>query len=298
MIVHAPSAGEFLHEFVGHYVALEGKLWQTLRLLIFKPGELTVEFLRGRRIGFINPLRMYLTLSLVMFALIKMAGIVVPQLTLERDAAAISYAHSIADPARPGKTVTGTFSASVSVSEAGERLAIDRVVAALGSLNGHWTANGTRFMAAPPEEKAQLLNHGFLANLPYMLIGALPLFALYLKLLYLRSGRRYGEHLVFALHASAFAFFMAVVMIVVPGNFVWLALTLYDHKPALASVWDALQLLPVLWLLAYLPIALRRVYGGSMAAAWVRSLLLLAVHGAVILGLIVGAEIIAILGHS
>ncbi|MDB5959627.1 MAG: hypothetical protein JWP59_921 [Massilia sp.] len=298
MIVHAPSAGEFLHEFVGHYVALEGKLWQTLRLLIFKPGQLTVDFLRGRRIGSINPLRMYLTLSLVMFALIKMAGIAVPQLTLETDGAGISYAHSVADPARPGKSLTGTFATTVSVSEDGERLAIDRAVAALGSYNAHWAANGKRFMAAPPDEKAQLLNHGFLANLPYMLIGALPLFALYLKLLYLRSGRRYGEHLVFALHASAFAFFMAIVMIVLPGNFLWLLLTFYDHKPALASFWDALQVVPVLWLLAYLPVALRRVYGGSAAAAWARSLLLLSVHAAVIVGLIIGAEIIAILGHG
>jgi hypothetical protein len=31
---HPPSAGEFLHEFVGHYVALEGKLWRTLRTLL------------------------------------------------------------------------------------------------------------------------------------------------------------------------------------------------------------------------------------------------------------------------
>ena len=27
-VLHPPSVGEFLHEFVGHYIALEGALWR------------------------------------------------------------------------------------------------------------------------------------------------------------------------------------------------------------------------------------------------------------------------------
>ena len=63
-----------MHEFIGHYVAVEGKLWRTLKLLIFRPGQLTLEFLRGCRVPYINPLRLYLTMSLVVFALIKWGG--------------------------------------------------------------------------------------------------------------------------------------------------------------------------------------------------------------------------------
>lgn len=29
--MHPPTFGEFVHEFVGHYVALEGALWRTMR---------------------------------------------------------------------------------------------------------------------------------------------------------------------------------------------------------------------------------------------------------------------------
>jgi hypothetical protein len=47
--LHPPSVAEFAHEFVGHYVALEGPLWKTLGLLLFRPGRLTSEYLRGRR---------------------------------------------------------------------------------------------------------------------------------------------------------------------------------------------------------------------------------------------------------
>ncbi|MDK6079516.1 hypothetical protein [Massilia varians] len=37
--LHVPSAREFLHEFIAHYVALEGKLWRSLKLLLFKPAS-------------------------------------------------------------------------------------------------------------------------------------------------------------------------------------------------------------------------------------------------------------------
>ena len=56
-------AGEFLHEFVGHYVALEGTLWRTLGLLLRHPGRLTREYLDGRRRRYVLPLRLYLTAS-------------------------------------------------------------------------------------------------------------------------------------------------------------------------------------------------------------------------------------------
>jgi hypothetical protein len=298
VIVHSPSASEFLHEFVGHYVALEGKLWQTLRLLITRPGQLTAEHLRGRRIPYINPLRLYLTLSLLLFALIRLVGIELPQVTLDNKSMGISYAHTVPDPAHPGKPITGTLYVQVSESGGGDLGGLRETLTLLRGINKSWTVHVQDFMASSPQEKAELLNHGFMANLPYMLIGALPLLALYLKLMYWRSGRRYGEHLVFALHVTAFGFLLAIVMIVLPGNFGWLLASLEGRRFGLISAWDCVQLLPVAWILVYLPAAIRRVYGGSSRAAWARSLVLMGVHGLVILALMAGAEIVAILKHA
>ncbi|MFB6230691.1 MAG: DUF3667 domain-containing protein [Salinibacter sp.] len=42
---------------------------------------------------------------------------------------------------------------------------------------------------------------------PYLMFLMLPIFALLMKLLYVRRGRLYAEHLVFSLHVHAFAFF-------------------------------------------------------------------------------------------
>jgi hypothetical protein len=295
---HAPTAHEFIHEFIGHYVALEGKLWGTLRLLLFKPGQLTVDFLRGRRVTTIHPLRLYLTLSLVMFALIKMYGVDLPQIFLEQKSFGATYSHTGADPAAPSKIGTATLTLKAEETVEDELYPVREGMRLLGSANTRWARNVQGFMSAPPAEKADILNHGFLANLPYMLIGALPLFALYLKLMYRRAGRRYGEHLVFALHVSAFAFLLASAMILIPGNLGWLLACLYHPLYKLITPWDWLQLLPVLWSLAYLPAALRAVYGGGRWASWGKSLILVTVHALVIVTLIVGAEIIAILKHG
>jgi hypothetical protein len=71
---HPPTFWEFVHEFVTHYVALEGKLWKSLMLLFFKPAELTREYRAGRKLRYISPLRLYITASFLFFLVVKVAG--------------------------------------------------------------------------------------------------------------------------------------------------------------------------------------------------------------------------------
>jgi hypothetical protein len=85
-------------------------------------------------------------------------------------------------------------------------------------------------------------------NIPCAFFLFLPLFALLLKLLYWKQGY-YFEHLVFALYYQAFLFLTFVLYFVVG----WL--------PGVLS--EPLRVALILWPLAYVPMALRRVYGGS-----------------------------------
>lgn len=72
---HPPTFFEFVHEFITHYVALEGKLWKTLVLLFFKPAELTREYRAGRKLRYISPLRLYITASFLFFFIVKIIGV-------------------------------------------------------------------------------------------------------------------------------------------------------------------------------------------------------------------------------
>ncbi len=72
--LRAPTFGEFLQQFGGAYFATEGALWRTLKLLLFKPGELTRQYLAGRRKHYVLPLRLYLTISLATLLIVRLAG--------------------------------------------------------------------------------------------------------------------------------------------------------------------------------------------------------------------------------
>jgi hypothetical protein len=50
-VLRPPRLGEFLQQWGGAFVSTEGALWRTLRLLVLKPGELTRQYLAGRRAG-------------------------------------------------------------------------------------------------------------------------------------------------------------------------------------------------------------------------------------------------------
>jgi hypothetical protein len=158
--------------------------------------------------------------------------------------------------------------------------------------------NLKHFLEETSSQKSAALNYGFLAYLPYMLIATLPLFALYLKLLYLGFNRRYGEHLVFALHVNAFAFLLASAMVMMPGNVGWLAACVYNNIFPLISISDYLQIIPFVWLISYLPVAMQRVYGGHRAATGLRWLVLISAHLFTILTLTIVAELIGIVTHG
>jgi hypothetical protein len=289
-ILHHASTREFLHEFIGHYVALEGKLWGSLSRLLFRPGLLTNEYIRGRRARFVQPLRLYLSLSILFFALMKFTGSFDPSGTdaepetvaAEATADAIGVTGKIAKAQAKvaGKTLTpeelrGKAAAEEAIAAMQKDIAADAVAAHGGAepakkwekseggihLNNDdvdgWLSGWPRlrhqwhaFEALSGDQQMKVFKDGFYHYAPYAIFCMMPVFAMFLKVLYLGSGRRFGEHVLFALHTNAFAYFMFCVMLLVPFNFVRIIL------------WC--------WLLGYLPWAMRRVYHSGRVGTFLR----------------------------
>ena len=63
------SLGELLYDFIGDLFNFDSRLFRTLRPLLFRPGWLTAEFMRGRRQQYLPPVRMYIFISIVFFFL-------------------------------------------------------------------------------------------------------------------------------------------------------------------------------------------------------------------------------------
>ncbi len=66
------------HDIMHGVLHLDGKLWETLPLLVFKPGALTRRFIAGERAKFVSPMAMFLFTVFAMFAVFQMVGISAP----------------------------------------------------------------------------------------------------------------------------------------------------------------------------------------------------------------------------
>jgi hypothetical protein len=96
-----------------------------------------------------------------------------------------------------------------------------------------------------PAILSDALTHAF----PKLMFVLMPLFALHVFACYFSAERLYVPHLYFSVHYHAFAFVALAAfeaMTLIPWR--------YKFVPRLAII---------IWVIAYLPVALRRVYGGT-----------------------------------
>lgn len=62
-----PSVASWIKDAVDELFGVNGKLPRSIRSLVWPPGDLTLEWHRGRRVRFVNPFRLYLGTALLFF---------------------------------------------------------------------------------------------------------------------------------------------------------------------------------------------------------------------------------------
>jgi hypothetical protein len=250
--VKPPTLREFAQQFGGAYLATEGALWRTLRLLLFKPGELTARYLAGQRKHFVLPLRLYLTISVLVLLVVRLTGSAV-QVQVKPD-----------DPDVPAPgLVSKPPSFSILALGPGSGFGMRKGVFYCEGLPGWLCARAKRHLdidaKALPAEIDQFKDR-FVGNLGGAMFVLLPSFALWLKLVYRNRRLRYTEHLVFALHVHAF-WFLALGLVLT--NVWWITVI-----GATAVPWYTLR-------------AMRRVYGGRRWPRVLRALAVSTLYGVV-----------------
>ncbi|MBB3764459.1 DUF3667 domain-containing protein [Sphingomicrobium lutaoense] len=68
------TLGGLVHDIVHGVLHLDGKFWNTLPLLVWRPGKLTRRYVAGQRARFISPIAFYLFTVVAMFALVVSVG--------------------------------------------------------------------------------------------------------------------------------------------------------------------------------------------------------------------------------
>ena len=286
--------GHFLRQSFVEIIGVDGRLWKSLSLLFFKPGQLTNSYLAGHHVRFVRPLRMYLLSSLLFFSLLAlMDPLQDVEIGDEYDTDAVTtagaYREKINNDLAQSRKELAAIETLVDSLEI--RVQRDSLVVQMDSTKSfpenhsdlveeleeeaeergylreevhdlRWIAK--QLETAPPDsvvrpallmQVAEMLRtevdsniwdtdlpawwpktggaqqiatartrdemntalrsflEGALQHFPTVIFLLLPIYALLLKLIYIRRDWYYTEHLVFGLHTHAFAFFVFTMIL-------------------------------------------------------------------------------------
>ena len=257
-------------DILDSFLNWDSKFFATIGWLIARPWHLTNQFLAGRRVRYVHPLRLYLLVSILFFFVINYwakslhvdpsklsaedraeiaADPDIPQEVKAKvqraiDAKGLTQPEAQTSPS-PEAAVTSQPSAIASPPPAvaspsrspsrdfGPLLQFDKPPS-----DGFekWLEQRAKEKMGEHGSKMALFIATLFNNLPYMMLCCIPLFALVLKVLYVRKRVFYIDHLVYALHIHSFAY-LAIMLIVlitiglnrsIPGTFAgWIIAALW-----------------------------------------------------------------------
>lgn len=228
------SAFHLIIHYIQDLFHYDGKLWHTLKNLLVKPGSVAAEYMEGRRMQNLEPIRFYVFSSTIFFLLLfafvgsSDGGNPDPAENYPRRLQNLkqerkfigqhpdtAHIDSLITPLRfkidslGGDSIEGDlvldFDSPIQVDSAQgwfERLLYQRAEARRVELDKKYGGD----ISTATSDFLDELFHKF----PVLLFLSMPFFALILKLLYFRSTRKhYVQHFIFSVYHYAYLFVMA-----------------------------------------------------------------------------------------
>jgi len=184
---------EFLSELVG-MINFDASFFQTIGPFLFKPGFLSSEYLSGKRRKYLSPVRLYLFLSVIFFF--------VSRIYFDPDKSYPGLNYTIGSDSTETEILTDSaalaFLKNDSLFNAPEA---DSIL--LDSIDIERNRKLRESIIKAGENQSLLLSD-MLNFSSYALFILMPVFALLLKLLYIRRKQRYIRHLIFSINMHSF----------------------------------------------------------------------------------------------
>ena len=236
----AESAWHLVTHFFNDITHFDGKFFTTIRPLITRPGFLSLEYKRGRRASYLNPIRMYLfTSAIFFFIFFSLYSLETEKMikkgdndparvenkrdsTLEKDSIVANdsiakvdstmRADSAKDKGYHILDLPGTLHEYDSLVKAKKRenSFIERfIMKRQEEIYSHYGNDKSKLIS----RLLVLVAHSF----PQILFISLPLLALFFKLIYMRKKGQhyYVAHGIFTIHLYIFIFFVLFAIIVI-----------------------------------------------------------------------------------
>ena len=221
--------GKFVHDFLGDFLAFDSRFFRSIFPLLARPGYLTRAYLDGRRVSYIFPFRLYLFTIFLFFFIVAVSA------RIDRNNMSVDQKkHALF----PDTTLTEILQQHIADLPAASR---DGILADLDSSfiltkkNPKKDIKITILYRENPDHAVIKYLHDKISGLyelgkegerrffkelfnqfPKIMFLLLPVFALILKLLYIRNTIFYIEHLVFALHFHTIVFILLILTLFFP----------------------------------------------------------------------------------
>lgn len=314
------SFWQLLKHYIEDLTHFDGKFFSSTGSLISRPGFLPAEFIKGRRVSYLNPIRMYIFTSALFFFIFfsskneqeKYLNHPTPDL-LGMDAVQKMDSASFAAYTRALNLTFNNQDVSMSRSEYQQyiedlndkgfsfsrvkypsRAALDSAIASGKEHNISWFEKKLRYREIDLRNKYKenypsigaIIQDKFLHSLPQLLFISLPLTALVLLLLYSRHNQYfYADHFIFSLYLYIFLFLVLLVDMM---------LKKLDSISAV-SIFDWIDVGLWLWTWVYVFLALKTFYKQSWAATILKFILLGILAGIMIILLFIISLLIFLL---
>jgi len=257
---------DLLRELIEELLSFDSRLFHSIIPFLAKPGVLTVEYISGKRAHYISPFKMFFFMSFLFFFMTALVEKPDEKLQTQNNLGVDSSltpvrADSIITIARKGGTQLTIWKDDSGVVE---------------RKYGHRFAAGLNKLKSNP----QLFFDGIHDHTPQVVFLLLPVFALLLKLIYLRSKNYYIEHIVFSFYFHSYVY-LILLLIVLLNSTGW---------PLVSSCADVLFLAIPL----NLYLGMMRVYRQSSGKTLIKFLLLTGTYGCILIAAVVVAVFILI----
>lgn len=257
---------------------LDLRAFRTFPKLLFLPGRLTKEYINGRRKRYVRPFRLYLVATFVLFAVLAVTTTGSPFSFIFNPQGAFRLNPpntdiGVGSGARVDTTTQqSTFGPPAERKRQAERIRSDTSFINLDVYDDPTANDRLERYVRHRLADAVADPWGFVRSMidrgPYLMFFMLPIFALLMKLLYIRRGRLYMEHLIFSLHVHAYTFFaLTVGLLLHESSLVWI---------------DRLAIFVELSPLLYLVLAMRHVYEQGVIKSSIKATILLWIYSFVL----------------
>ena len=269
----------FIHFFedLTHY---ENAFWRTIKNLLFKPSALTKEYLSGKRLSYLAPVRLYIFISFVTFLLLALFP---------------SETNVLSNNANKENTIT-TKNKSLQTDQYDEKWNPDDAnekdnilnfgytsVAQLDSIqkNGseaeklsdwnYWLNRKIQIVKAnnTQSEIIEKFIYSFSNNLPKVLFVFMPIFAFFLWLFHNKKKWYYFDHGIFTLHYFSFLLLTFLCLYLVNKGFDALI-----ENGLLTFIQIVFNAIGICWMIYYFYPAHHRFYGETRLISFIKSTVL------------------------